>query len=160
MSELVALDHVFGLGSGVFSGALHGVGSVAGSFASSSGGTVNGFASSSSSVASGFAGGFGSAFSSFSGIASHFGGTIDGVASHFTGGFSVGFSVGSHGVNGFTSLFGGFGARSEAQSRSGNGGGKNDLTHNGIPFFSCLNRAFPYMERAKVELTDPRLCDS
>ncbi|MEO0590770.1 MAG: hypothetical protein AAFZ11_09450 [Pseudomonadota bacterium] len=107
MRELLASHHFFSLFGGRFDG-----------FTGCFGGAFNGFA-----------GRFGGAFDSITGRFGSF-------THHFASRFSVGFSVGSHGVDGFTSLFSGFRASGKAKSRSGDGGGKNELTHNAKSFFN------------------------
>ena len=107
MRELLASHHFFSLFGGRFDGVT-----------SRFGRAFNGFTS-----------GIGSAFNSFTG-------GFGGFANHFASGFSVGFGVGGHGVDGFTSLFSGFRASGKAESRSGDSGGKNELTHSAKSLFN------------------------
>jgi hypothetical protein len=92
-----------------------------------------GFSGRSSSVSS-----FGRGVSSaFSGSFNAFSGRIDSSVSAFSGGVSIGFGVSGHGIDSFFGFGGGFAAASsEAESRGGDGGSENDLTHGVHSFFS------------------------
>lgn len=86
-----------------------------------------------SSVSS-FGRGFGSAFSS---SFSAFSGRFSSIFGAFSGGVSIGFGVSSHGIDSFFGFGGGFAAASsEAESRGGDGGSENDLTHGVHSLFS------------------------
>ncbi len=92
---------------------------------------------------------------SFSGVASSVSGCVGSVASSFSAFFDNRSCVSSHGVNGFAGLVSGFAASSEAQSRSCNSSGKNDLTHNINSLLSeCMSRDLS-QDRAKAELLTP-----
>jgi hypothetical protein len=81
---------------------------------------------------------FGRGFSSaFSGSFNAFGGRIDSSFGAFSGGVSIGFGVSGHRIDSFFGFGGGFAAASsEAESRGGDGGSENDLTHGVHSFFS------------------------
>jgi hypothetical protein len=92
-----------------------------------------------------FFGGRGSSVSSFGrGVSSAFGSSFGAFSGCFDSGFgafsgcvSIGFGVSGHGIDSFFGFGGGFAAASsEAESRGGDGGSENDLTHGVHSFFS------------------------
>jgi hypothetical protein len=92
-----------------------------------------GFGGRGSSVSS-FGRGVSSAFSSSFGA---FSGRIDSSFGAFSSGVSIGFGVSSHGIDSFFGFGGGVAAASsEAESRGGDGGSENDLTHGVHSFVS------------------------
>ena len=97
-------------------------------------GSLGGFFSGRGSSVSSFGRSVGSAFS---GSFSTFGGRVDSSIGAFSSGVSIGFGVSSHGIDSFFGFGGGVAAASsEAESRGGDGGSENDLTHGVHSFFS------------------------